>query len=864
MPSEGPVIGPVAGITSIPDDYEGVQTVLQFPFTEPVVSVADEESLTIGRNVNVYIDDRLQNSAFELLQDGSTTGQVLFGTHRRFGSETDVHIEIDAVQGTQTGGTLSSITQSVRVYNHTINTTADRHAVDTPELVALWIENTHLKNIDLIDEQSFRILDTDGGVIETVQTGVGSQIAIVDMSEYATGVYTIIPENGAETTVVVHDLGLKITTDRQTATIGGTLRGHVAATVKTPRVVTVTLVNESNVQMSETTTTITTNGTGRFRINTTAISDIDAGTYTLLVTDTQTDIQTASNPIRVLSSSAGEGFTRAIYTDARGDIVEIPLKIGQGRTATVTIGNNSSDIQAIVTVQDRTEDGTVTLRFNTDAMITHALSGSNESEDSVFAVKNDSMYERLSANSHDTLLVANLTVSMAEDAVPLSEGQYRISIEGTANTSFPSDTAMIRIKPPTIETLQVYTAPMGATFTTVEEITDAVEDEQITPTEVVAMGDIIIYAVTAEGFAGRIEQSEKLTLQTFDRTLAEHASRYQTPSVSITYTETATTPGSDQLNNAWVVSDTSNHSYYIGATAGTLIDTATEDIPNQSAGTHLTATLLPGTRGDDSYLSNFTTIDNDRTNTSVVSSVGKAQIGTDDGWTVRTGLVPRQVEFDTNLIPVAALSDQHITGTTTVAPGSVIRTVLRANISEKQTEINQPINETVHATVGINQTWSSVFDFSVFDTGEPFMIHSMVSPANVSMTQNRMHGHVGGSPAADEIAVAGEKTGAAGGGGSGNGIAGIITGLFDGSDSKVNVGTETTDISETDTLQDEATAGERESHDGTIVGSFADTELGQVVENTVQSSPLTRLMQPVAVGFMILLSVVSLLLYRRR
>jgi hypothetical protein len=818
--------------------------------------------------VDIYVDNQLKNDIFSLRQDGSTTGQLLLSTHRRFGSETDIRVDIDAVQGIQTGGTLPSTGQSVRLYNHTIRTTADRRVIDTPGHVAFRIIDDRPENADAATGQSLRILDADNNVIETAQTGVGSQIAIIDLSEYKTGVYTVITENGVETTVVIHDLELEIIPDKQTVTIGTALRGSATAAIDTPRVVTVTLVAENDTQITATPATITANGTGRFEINTTAVSNADAGIYRLLVTDPQTDLQAASDPFWLVSSVTGVGFTQTISTGARGDIIEIPLRIGTGHTATVTIGNESRDIQASVTVQDRTKDGIVTLRFNTDAAIASALDGS---EETVFTLTNLSSDTQSSEENYDIIHAANLNATvptkMDENAVPLSDDIYPMKLQSEAtNRSFTSDTAMIRVEPPTTEMLQVYTAPMGTTLRTVEEITDAIDNEALTPSGVVARGDMIVYALTAEGFEGRIERDEELTIQTFDRTTTATASvdRYQTPSLSLRYTEpTSSIP--NQLNNPWVVTDTPNHRYYIAATPWTPPNVVSEAQINDSTHIHLTATLQPGIRVDDIRPSHSAASDDVGMNNSASSGVGRAQTEPGGNWTVQTAVVPRQINFDADQIRVAPLSGQSITGTTTVAPGSIMTVALYANVSENQRGVTQSLNKTVTTIIGINRTWSGVFDFSAFNPGQSFMIHSMIPHSSGSVTQHRMRGRVEISPTETETAttVTAQKTGGSGGGGGG-GLTGIITGLFQTDSKNINTGAQTSDASNTETRHNETTIGDRSVIDEIIAGSFTETELGRVVENTVKSSILIRLMHPVAAGFMLLLVIVSLLLYRRQ
>jgi hypothetical protein len=823
------------------------------------MSAVDGESLAIGQSVDIYIDDQIENDAFSLLQDGSATGQLLLSTYRQFGPETEIRVEVDAVQGTQTGGTLPSTVQSVRVYNHTIKTTADRRVIDTPGFVALQVGDAHSENNDGVIGQSLRILDADETVIETVQTGVGSQIAIVDMGDYKTGIYTIIAEDGAETTMMVYNLGLDIVVDRQTVTVGSALRGHVAATIETPRVMTVTLITENDTPIAETTATITANGTGIFSINTTAVSNADTEAYRLLVTDPQTNLQVASEPVRFISST-GVGFTQATYADARGDIMEIPLSVGTEHAATVMIGNSSSNIQANVTVQDRTGDGIVTLRFNTDAAIASAL---DKSERAVFTVKPVSADDQSSGDNHDIIHSTNpsatMTTRIADNAVPLSEKHYPVSIKSEATeTAFTNNTAMIRIDSPTIETLQVYTAPRGMAFSSVEQITNAIDNEQMTPTGSVASGDVIIYALTAEGFEGRTEQAEEQTIRTFERTATKHANRYQTPSLSVTYPN-ATPSVSNQLNNSWVMSNTSNHQYYIGATAGTRTNTASEQRVNDSAGTHFTATLQPGTRIDDARPSGSITTPGEHLDNSESSSVGKAQKEPSGDWTVQTAVVPQQIVFDTNQTRVAPVSDQYITGTTTVAPGSIMTITLRANASKRQSGGTYPLDKTIRTTIGINRTWSGAFDFSTFDIGQSFVIHSVISQSDSVITQNRMRGYIEVSPADADTVVAKEKTGASGGGGGGGGITGILTGLLDSGSERINP-----EAQPSDTVYNGNTTGAGSVVDGIITGSFIDTELGRVVDNTVKSSIQTRLMNPVAAGFILILSIVSLLLYRRR
>ncbi|ERG96436.1 MAG: hypothetical protein J07HQW2_02915, partial [Haloquadratum walsbyi J07HQW2] len=86
-------------ISQAPSDSD-IETVIELPVNAPIVSTRHAESIMLGTDLVVSVNERNATDAFRLLQDGSETGQVLLMTSERLRTTDEVHIILDSVQAT--------------------------------------------------------------------------------------------------------------------------------------------------------------------------------------------------------------------------------------------------------------------------------------------------------------------------------------------------------------------------------------------------------------------------------------------------------------------------------------------------------------------------------------------------------------------------------------------------------------------------------------------------------------------------------------------------------------------------------------------------------------------------------------------
>jgi len=673
---------------------------------EVAFSEAMDTSTITTSNVNVYVDgSQVSDSSLTLdmgstgSSAGSTSRLVIDGISSNVGPSSTIRVQFSGDVENESGIALFTSTTNVSVTETSQTIDPTSAATDDGALEGSVYEGEIVAFEVNSEDRNLELNASDGEFIFEGSSGTSSEIYAFDTDGIdASRDYRISSTDGGN---FYYDFGIRNL--GLSATISDTeIQSDESfdVTAKANRGgqdVEFQIVDDSGDDY-DTAVTRTLNGSGgyTYTFDSNTFTDEDTGNYTVEVTDVNSGVTVETSTLTV--SEAGEGsagFGESTITDARGDIVEIPVTIEETDTATVTVGSVDDGFRQNVTIEDNNGDGEVLLEFNTYTA-TSGVSGK------IFGV-----YNAEDVSSSDQDVVVNVEPADQTVSSLLEPGDYDLEVVTGDDASVSADNVgTLIIEERSTDAINSWTAPSGTSIADLEDVQDAVADESVTESSEIANGDIVVHELSATGLEGALAvQNQANTSADF---FALDGSVYN-------LTVNQTNPGANrdayglQLNatNTQVVADADNDTYYV------LFDT-NDPLAIRDSGTDYTSSAADGsavTPADDDVL---------QANFSVYEDTTASGLA-DSQQTVMTDyeLVNAQVSSDADPINVTNAAEQTVTGTATVAPGTELNLRVRSD-----SDVRPSFLKTATVTVQADGSWSATMDFSDASVGDTFSVTS--------------------------------------------------------------------------------------------------------------------------------------------
>ncbi|WP_415381194.1 BGTF surface domain-containing protein [Halosimplex sp. TS25] len=478
-------------------------------------------------------------------------------------------------------------------------------------------------------------------------------------------------------------------------------------------------------------------------------SEIDAGDYEVTVTDVKTGVDVTAGEFSVdeFPSADSASFGGGVFEEERGDVVEIPINLqnsDEGAQATVSIGSKGeTNYVTNVTVADEDGDGEVVLEWNTymsgtnisDRIFTaegadNVTTFGGESGDFVSDLRQatydyyddednpdfpdewgqvDSV-EDLPANSTHYASAATIDAASYDLAVVANDEDDRlVDYQYNLTDVDEDDVGAVSINSRSTESSTVWVAPSGKTdevdLEFIDENTDNTDDDidgNLTQTDQVTNGELIVHQVSASGLEGilenRTDEDTNIT-QAFLNEESHYNADNELAAFNATFQEKEPGPNRDRrtfdlnTDNTLVIPDYDNDTYYIAVKLGGVDEGDLKD-------------------GDtwDAYFS-----------FEEYGSIGPV-LGGDGGGTVSSEWTYYDAEASLNTnaddeVVIRNQDEQTIRGDTNVAPGTKLG--LRIN-SQSDTS---PFLTTLNTHVSEDRTFAATGDFSERGAGINFTVN---------------------------------------------------------------------------------------------------------------------------------------------
>ncbi|WP_123534765.1 DUF7282 domain-containing protein [Halosimplex salinum] len=470
-------------------------------------------------------------------------------------------------------------------------------------------------------------------------------------------------------------------------------------------------------------------------------SDVDAGDYTVTVTDVKTGVDVTAGEFSVdeFPSASSASFGGGVFEEERGDVVEIPINLQnseEGAQATVQVGSKSeTNYVTNVTVADEDGDGQVVLEWNT------YMTGTNISErifsaqgdDNVTNFGNESgafMQDLRQAAADNGQLgftdVANAPDSHIDYAAiaTIDAASYDLAVvandedDDLNNFNFTEvdedDVGAVSINSRSTESSDVWVVPAGKTdqvdLQFIDENTDNTEDDidgNLTQSDQATEGELIVHQVSASGLEGILRNRTDAGTNATQAFLNEE-SNYVENNANIGNLFPTFTAAFEELEpqanrqprtfdldttNTVVIPDYQNDTYYIavklsGVDEDKLVD---NDAWNASFGFEEYDAIGP-----------------------VLGGEGGGTV--DSEWTYYDAEANLQTNADDEVI-IRNEDSQTIRGDTNVAPGTKLG--LRINSQED----TSPFLTTLNTHVSEDRTFAASGDFSQRGAGINFTVN---------------------------------------------------------------------------------------------------------------------------------------------
>ncbi|WP_435184826.1 BGTF surface domain-containing protein [Halobellus sp. EA9] len=494
-------------------------------------------------------------------------------------------------------------------------------------------------------------------------TGTNSRVFIFRTSGRALGSYEADIDGEGAASIQLRTLKLELSVEDQNVTNLDTISGTVGAR-QGNREIRLELLNEDGELpdgVNERVERLSGQGEYDFSYNLEQLG-LETGEYTIRVTDTTTGITVESGTITVREAGDAEAtFTTSTVSEARGDVVAIPVRLENTREATIRIGNEDVGYEANVTVREGDGDernGRVTIYFDTYAATTYPT-GSFESENDLIRISDGDEIVR----GEVSVGVSNL---LDAELYPVEA-----SIDGRL-----TDVAQINLRPRETIAIRSWTAPRNryGNLDAPEDVRRGTDEGWVTRDSEIAFGDAVLYEIRATGLEGTLDARGEDTVTSEFYAFANGSKA--SPAAQFTVEQQDPGPNRDplvlQLNasNSRVIADSENDTYYVVTRTGEFGPSGVRDEDNDGA-------IDPGENDygsiddEDDLRASFTVFGDDENDLDLTE-------GGDDE-VVETTLSLTQAELTMNEpFNVTAASGQEVFGEATVAPGTELSVRVRS------------------------------------------------------------------------------------------------------------------------------------------------------------------------------------------
>ncbi|QCC46917.1 BGTF surface domain-containing protein [Halobellus limi] len=643
---------------------------VELAFSEAVDIAADD--------VTLYEDDSEVDSY--TVEDTGVTGRVFVTTDGELLTG-DLEVELSDDVADLDGNTLVDTGRNdVTFAPVTVKTNDDRGAYRGSTVAIVSDSGTDVGiQIEGPDQYFF-----DGS------TDTNSEVFVFDTEGRDLGEYNfgIAGSDNEDTRLDLRDLGLAVTVDDATVTNAEAIEGTVEAR-SADRPLTVELLDGGGDTVDGSETAATLNGQGEydfaFDLSPSGL-DVDPGTYTVRVTDDYSGVEADSSDVTVRAASEEDAqFASGTVTDQRGDVVAITVDIERTDQATVTVGTEEQGLVSTATVEDGNDDGTVTLYLDTSIGALAQSEGSSSTGGyGIYTVAADD----------DEVVAAGLS-SNVDDLI--DAGTYDLEVTPGRDASADStDIASLVLEERGTTAFDTWTAPGSLSVSDLEDVTTAIENDELTRASEVARGDKVVHRLQASGFEGVLgaQGDEDVTAAFFDNAGSG------TGIYDLTVEQSQAGANQDPFevalgpDNTTVVADGDGDTYYV------VVDTSA-----------VTTTRSDGELpADESLTAEFTVYDDDSTDF-LPDDVDENQTTSVDYDVVEPEITVSEPH------DVAPAGGQTITGTTTYAPGTELRVRVRS-----AGETSPSFLKTAAPTVGPDRRWSATLDFAEQNVGDTYEI----------------------------------------------------------------------------------------------------------------------------------------------
>ena len=737
-------LGPVTEFST--DSLDGTSlthtaSVIEIPFSEDVSKAGGASgSLTLGGNVTVAVDGENVTDRYALDADGSADGQVVVTSATPVDPRAAVTVAIDAANDSADTETIAPEPVDATVTDATATEGGDANAYDDETVAFVAAE----------PNRAFDVYNASDAFVFTGRTGNGSQVFAFDTAARNwSGGYALEstdPDGGvaATTGVTLRELGLSVGVEDRNLTTADSIDARISG-AESGREVEAALVTADGTAVVRRNTTLGGNGDVTARFAADRLAEAGPGNYTVNVTDAATTT-TDSDRIRVVAADERTAALHStVVAEHAGDVAVFDLELRYADTATVTIGGPEVGFRANATVEDRDDDGTVRLRFNT-AAVANATTLPDDGGD-VFATGGGS-------GSGASAVVAADVDDRSAAAAGLDPGEYGLAVRPGSNaTATATGTGTLALKQPSPRRLDTWVAPADAAFSTPAEVSAAIEAGRLTNATEIATGDVVVHRVVVPGIAGELASTPGNATQAFFGLAGTANGDRYALNVTQRDPDANEDPYRLRLNTttARVVADATNDTYFVvyrsdGPAAVPWNGTAAAGPPDPdapTAGDSLSAEFT--VHGDGLFA------DLERTERRV---------------TATHSLVAGRITADGPIV-VTNATNQSVAGATTLAPGSEFGLRLR---SENGTE--PQFLKTTRAVVGTDGGWNATVDFDARRVGDAFSVRSSadtVASANELAADGEVRAVLPRNASTPTARPTTTATGSGGGGGAGGG-----------------------------------------------------------------------------------------------
>ncbi|SDY43120.1 BGTF surface domain-containing protein [Halobellus clavatus] len=525
-------------------------------------------------------------------------------------------------------------------------------------------------------------------------TGPTSKVYVLYTEERNLGTFDIDVEGTSGTAnLTLRDLGLTIAADDSSVTTEEDITGTVEAR-GSGRSLTLELLDNSGDTVDGSTTTASLNGQGEYDFSFDPSSsglDLDPGNYTVLVTDDYSGVEAESSDVTV--SEAGDeaaDFASTTVNDQRGDTVAFTVEVDNTDTATVTFGTESQGVVSNVSVEDNNGDDEVTLYLNTYSLWTVGETSGELSQSSSTSLWN------VDDESDDEVLSWDLSSNTSD---LIDAGDYDLEARPNEGVSGTDSTgiATVVLEERDTQEFRTWTAPEGTTIADLEDVTEAVDNGELTQTSDIANGDIVVHELQSTGLEGALgaQQTEDVSEQFFDNSF--YGSVYD---LTVEQSEAGANQDAFEVllneSNTTVLADGGNDTYYVYYDTDVINTTRSDQsIPDDEG---LTANFTVFNDNGFDFVSDDLADDEDE-ETLVDYEVTEPDVTVDEPYNV------------------SQAGDQTISGDTTLAPGTELTLRVRST-----GDTSPSFLKTASPVVQSDRTWSATFDFSSQSIGDEYDI----------------------------------------------------------------------------------------------------------------------------------------------